>query len=293
MSISTSVILTNFWDANLLINQRFVMYDDQKNKVVYKINLASNKDNKPSNFSVHSIALRPPPKNPDNIECIDRLDFFCPTYNMLCRYKSDNNWEAYTADYLKLLKTRKKLIKLWFDSLKPNWIYFLCCWENTATGAHCHRELMYKSFCESSVFMKKVLPIYRHGERIYKKEITNFDYQIETSTLYGLSPAVSHAIFNSQPLRAQWSPSAEINYAPVVPITFGNTAFGNTAFGNATYGLSRAPETLLEYNPISPSSWGRDGDRPIIASGTVTGDISAVPIRNVPEESDDDNFPPR
>ena len=167
MSEKSLVILTNFWDANFLIDNRFILYNSNKEKTVYKVNLGQDKQ---TNFSVHSVALRPPKKIPEHLNKMDRLDFFCPTYDMLNKYKKDNDWESYKKDYIVLLKERQKNIREWFASLKPDWVYFLCCWENTATGAHCHRELIYNAFCQSKKAKDKIIPIYRHGEKIYKKE---------------------------------------------------------------------------------------------------------------------------
>jgi hypothetical protein len=159
------IVLTNFWDANALIDYGFLLHRIEGDDTVYKVNLVQN------NFSVYSIALSNPPlaKLP-HLGYMARLDFFCPTYDMLCRYKSDKDWRSYTKDYHKLLRNRKENLKDWMDTLVPNHVYFLCCWENTIGGAKCHRQLLYSKLLSSEIAMEKLLPIYRHGEKIYKEE---------------------------------------------------------------------------------------------------------------------------
>jgi hypothetical protein len=146
------------------------MLHDAKNGQVCKINFFKDDNNVPENFSVHSIALSHPEfKKEVNLKGIGRLDFFCPTYDMLKRYKANNDWEAYSKDFIKLIQKRKNTIKEWMDSLKPNWVYFLCCWEDTSGGAHCHRELIHKAFKDSKVASQKIISIFREGKKIYKK----------------------------------------------------------------------------------------------------------------------------
>lgn len=164
------VILTNFWDANLIIDYGFALFR-HKNNVLCKVNIHSKKG--VSNYSVHSIAISHPPLTKlENLEKMSRLDFFCPTYDMLVRYKKDSDWEKYTTDYGKLLKSRRSELKDWMDSLKPERVYILCCWENTSSKANCHRELIYKIFLSSEVAKKKIIPVYRHGNKIYKDKKT-------------------------------------------------------------------------------------------------------------------------
>jgi len=163
------VVLTNFWDANILIDYGFLLHVVNGSDKVYKVNLIN--DNGTKNYSVDSIALSHPPltKLP-HLDHLTRLDFFCPTYDMLCRYKKDGDWASYTKDYYALLKDRKNSLKEWVNSLESNHVYFLCCWENTISGSHCHRYLLYRKFISSEAAMKRILPIYRHGEKIYKEE---------------------------------------------------------------------------------------------------------------------------
>jgi hypothetical protein len=162
------VILTTFWDANFLIEYGYLLYKIPDTDVAYKVNFIPKKGD--SNFSVSSIALSSPPLDKiPNLMFMDRLDFFCPTYDMLCRYKSNKDWESYTKDYYSLLRDRKEKLQEWVTGIEPNHVYFLCCWENTIGGAHCHRELLYKRLISSKSANEKIIPVYRHGEKIYRK----------------------------------------------------------------------------------------------------------------------------
>ena len=159
------IVFTNFWDAEKIINQdHLVSYDE---KSFYKVRLYKD----PRNFTVKSIALAHP--NLDKLPTIKslngnsyslpRLDFFCPTYEMLMDYKQGGSWDDYTTQYRKILKDRKDPIVNWFESLIPGKIYILCCWENTSKGANCHRELIYDAFTQSKTLKDKALYIKRTG----------------------------------------------------------------------------------------------------------------------------------
>lgn len=177
MSDKPILIFTNFWDANSVIDFRFLLLHDVKKEELYRIHLLKNKSGVPENFSVHSIALSHPDLTRQaNMQSMNRLDFFCPTYDILKRYKGDNNWDAYRKDYTEIIKKRKNIIKDWASSLKPNWVYFLCCWEDTSHGAHCHREILHKAFSESKIMSQKMILVYRHGEKKYKKESNGNSY---------------------------------------------------------------------------------------------------------------------
>jgi len=159
------VILTNFFDADYLVSNGYMFYKPNSNKdVVYKINFLKDENNKPLNYTVDSIALASPPlaKLP-HIDNLKRIDCLCPTYNMLNDYKADKDWPRYTERYMELLKKRKPRIKEWLSSLVPNHVYFLCCWENTATGSNCHRKLYYDVLRKSKKAQEVMLPIYRNG----------------------------------------------------------------------------------------------------------------------------------
>ena len=171
-------VFTNFWDADTVIGNQFFLLNDSKRQKAYRINLRSTD---PKNYSVHSIALSHPDfsKKP-NLKNMDRIDCFCPTYDMLKRYKADNDWEAYTKGFIELIKKRKNDMKDWMESLATEHIYFLCCWENTTNGAHCHRDILYKAISESKTMTEKIIPIYRSGG--YKSSRPNTIIQNEEMT---------------------------------------------------------------------------------------------------------------
>ena len=138
------VIFTTFWEANKIISI-----------------LPSS-----SRFKVHAIALSMPPMNKlANIKGITRLDFFCPNWEILSKYKEDHNWESYTESFMKLMKGRNKEVIDWFKTLEPNYRYFLCCWENTQKGANCHRQLIYDALKKNEPLRSKYHLLYRHGNK--------------------------------------------------------------------------------------------------------------------------------
>ena len=154
------VLFTNFWDANNLLSKKHFLVD--VNGSIYRIRLEKDQ------YSIYSIALSHPPveKLPDiksQFGGFKRLDFFCPTYKLLMRYKNDKNWEWYTEDFNSLMKDRKSEIKDWIDSLVENHLYILCCWENTSRDSKCHRELIYKAITSSRKLKDKCFYVYRDG----------------------------------------------------------------------------------------------------------------------------------
>lgn len=77
----------------------------------------------------------------------DRLDFFCPTPEMLHYWKksgngadSDNVWARYTADFKLLIKERWAQIWEWLQSLSPEIDMTLLCHERT--DDRCHRKFV-------------------------------------------------------------------------------------------------------------------------------------------------------
>ena len=177
MTTKSLVILTNFWDANFVIDCGFTLFPCDKEKY-YKINF----DKKNKNYSVYSIALRHPEID-KKLSClggITTLDFFCPTYDMLKRYKEDGNWEFYTKDYLNLMRNRKEEVKEWIRSLTPNHVYLLCCWENTAFKAKCHRQLLFDAFNHSKLAQEKMILFYSHGEKKMRQAIEEGDPNTRT-----------------------------------------------------------------------------------------------------------------
>ena len=88
-------------------------------------------NDKPQNYEVVSIALSHPPlsritKIEEKFNPIKRLDFFCPTYDMLKDYKDGGDWIKYTDKYKTLLKSRKAQVFEWVESLSSDRIYILC-----------------------------------------------------------------------------------------------------------------------------------------------------------------------
>ena len=152
------VILTNFFDAEKLINDHAILCDNPIQIIKF------NSDR----LHVSSIALSHPKfdKLPNVYKYFEsRLDFFCPTYDLLLKYKADNDWEFYTKKYKKIIIDRKDRIKEWFCTLVPDHVYILCCWENTSGKSHCHRQLLHKAFMSSEVAKKYMISLYRHGKR--------------------------------------------------------------------------------------------------------------------------------
>lgn len=153
MNIKPIVVFTNFFDAKYVIEGGILLFKDNDNNIE-KFIIGGN-------VTMLSIAL----SKPTNLGC-ERLDFFCPTYEMLKRYKDDKNWDNYKKDYNNLLKKRRNEMRRWLMGLKNKHLYFLCCWENTINGANCHRQLIYDAMCKSKTALDKVIPIYRHGEKL-------------------------------------------------------------------------------------------------------------------------------
>jgi len=123
------ITFTTFWNANKVISM-----------------LPNN------NFRVHSIALSNPALDKlPNLKDMSRLDIFCPSWEILNKYKQDKNWEDYTKSFMELMHTRNKEVKEWLNSLSHGYRYFLCCWENTSKGSNCHRRLLYDAFKNSKL----------------------------------------------------------------------------------------------------------------------------------------------
>ena len=171
---------------------------------VYKFNflkkgtaLSARDISEPLNFTVNSIALVTPNRNKlknvvmgfDNLP-IERLDFLCPTYTMLNKYKSDKDWDAYTDKYMKLIVQRKDQIKGWIDGLEAGHIYILCCWEDTSKASKCHRQIVHECFLNSKSAMSKMLPILKNGNC---KEDICIDLPVPVEYM-GIDPAYGSSI---------------------------------------------------------------------------------------------------
>ena len=150
------VVLTSFWDADLLIHGKEFLFTYKD--CAYRVALEGN------NHTVYSIALSNPSFSKfKHIKNMEKLWFWCPTYNILRDYHEDKDWVRYTDRYKELLRERKEDIKQWINSLSPDHVYILCCWENTNKGAHCHRQIMHNALLNSKIAKEKLFPIYRDG----------------------------------------------------------------------------------------------------------------------------------
>lgn len=194
------LIFTTFWDVQSLI-ERFEQTHRlflEKGDNIYSF------DANMIEMSKNSIALR----QPEGMG-FDELPLFFPTYEMLRNYKQDKNWEVYSAKYFNLIKARKVQIKKWLDSIinpQPhtnriytNRIYFLACWENTATGANCHRKLLYDILGSSKYVNDGFLLIYRHGnelmrERCLKNKKNMAEYSSDND-LEGIGTVLGGTVF--------------------------------------------------------------------------------------------------
>jgi len=166
------IVLTSFWDAESIISDGYVLFD--YNGQTARINFI---DSPSKNFSVSSIALSHPDFNSKKMHNVEnsfdgRIDVFCPKWNMLKQYKEKTNdyeWSDYESDYYTILKKRSKEIRNWVDSLEPNHVYILCCWENTSVGVHCHREILYDAFSKSKTINDRAIVLFRDGKKKYKR----------------------------------------------------------------------------------------------------------------------------
>lgn len=140
--LKPTIIFTTFWDAAALSE---------------RLN--------PKTKSILSIAL----SNPPSWNAVQRLDFFCPSWEILKKYKEDEDWEDYTEKFRKLMKSNAKEVREWLGSLVAGNVYILCCWENTSKGANCHRRILYEALRKSK-FAKDFKFAYRHGNESAKKK---------------------------------------------------------------------------------------------------------------------------
>jgi len=154
------VIFTTFWDAAYLVDSKCVLFDWHGN--IKKLNLQS----EPCNFSVKSVALSHPSfEKISKLKGIfrgnrDRLDFFCPSYDLLHKYHKDKDWNYYIEKYKEIMRNNKKDIGDWISFLELNNIYILCCWEDTSGVAKCHRKIIYDTLKTSRIAKDKLILIY-------------------------------------------------------------------------------------------------------------------------------------
>jgi len=143
-----TVIFTTFWDAvkvqsngGFLCGKDVVRFQEAESNVI-------------------SVALAKP--KGCRFNKIPKLDFFCPSWEMLKAYKKNRDWDTYTKQYRDILIKEKHSIAQWVDSLE-NQVYILCCWENTVEGAKCHRSLIYDALRKSKRTKDVANYIYRYG----------------------------------------------------------------------------------------------------------------------------------
>jgi hypothetical protein len=136
-------VFTNFWQANYFLQKEITTIP----------------------FMIYSIALKNPSndKIPYIYENIPRLDFFCPTWEILQKYKQDNDWQSYTDAFMILMRERRSGVVAWLNNLEQGYSYYLCCWENTAEGANCHRKLLYDALKKNNKYSDAINLIYLHG----------------------------------------------------------------------------------------------------------------------------------
>jgi len=187
------VIFTSFWDANSILDASYALFKNEN--VFYKINFVSD----PCNYDIQSIALSHPKLEDRGLEHLStcgmqRIDVFCPTYDMLKRYKNDKDWDKYKVDYYNLMKQRRDRVKAWLESLQRDHIYVLCCWENTSKGANCHRRILFDMFNHFDSIKEKVFAIYRHGERKIRREVSQEGRTIFNETFGTATAPMSRGI---------------------------------------------------------------------------------------------------
>ena len=145
-----TIIFTTFWDALSVSDNGGVLHEENA--------IRFSRDE----CVILSVALAKP-KIPD-LNNVERLDFFCPSWNILKDYKKNRDWDIYTNEYRKILVQNKVEISEWVDSLEKK-VYFLCCWENTVSGANCHRRILYDALSSSKRTKDVANYIFRHGEK--------------------------------------------------------------------------------------------------------------------------------
>jgi len=150
-----TVIFTTFWDAQKILEKGVVVHKEvfEETNITTYIEL--------DNSEVCSIALSYP--KDVKFDEMFKLKFFCPTWDLLKKYKEDADWDYYVKKFMDLLSDRKTQVKNWVVDLDPTKVYILCCWENTSNGAHCHRQLIYEAFKKSEWAKGKMNLVYRHG----------------------------------------------------------------------------------------------------------------------------------
>jgi len=286
------LLFTNFWDAEDLIHcENFVFKNPHGSDDDIAI-LTFNRTPSHSNYSVLSIALSMPKcfkepfrDSPDPLGKIKRLDFLCPTYDILSDYKTDKDWEKYRSRFFVLLKKRKPEIKGWLESLFPGHIYMLCCWEDTSTGAHCHRDILYNAFKKSSWSRDRLFLFSRHGVKPRRERISSMEDR-----------RVPHAMVEAtSPLDA------------ADEFLYGTESFPSSTYGSSLSGITFTADSYNSVN-LSLNLASREGDTAVvrhydryqqnrpeeISSALNIMDDIAKPAKpdepDEPDEPDDEDF---
>lgn len=157
-----TVIFTSFWDANWLLGQGiFIEYVDDK-LVLFKRH----------QIQTYSIALYHPSLTKlKNIDKIGDLPYLAPSRELLTRYKNGQNWREYTKEYSQILKKASKPFRSFLESLPLGEVALLCCWEDTTSGSHCHRRIVYERCMRSKTAKSIASYVYRHGTSMRGAEV--------------------------------------------------------------------------------------------------------------------------
>jgi hypothetical protein len=159
------VVFTNFWDANILAQDKYLTFCCLKTGEKNKYCFVGLKD-----YSIYSIALGIPDSSKiPFLKDIFRIDHFCPTYDILMAYKEDKDWDKYKIKYRKLLVNRKEDIDDWINNLSDNKVYILCCWEVTSEKCNCHRKILFDALRSTKIWKDKAIWVYRHGGGKYSR----------------------------------------------------------------------------------------------------------------------------
>ena len=80
------IVFTSFWDAEKIVENGGFFVEEKS------VHFTSEE------VEVLSVALAQPKGFRHR-----KLDFFCPTWDILKSYRKDRNWETYTKEYQKIL----------------------------------------------------------------------------------------------------------------------------------------------------------------------------------------------
>ena len=271
-------IFTTFWDANAIIgNEYFIFVEGNK---LYRCRLSS-KNGKSLNYHVYSIALSHPPYKalPEikkQFGDMIRLNCFCPTYEILNKYKNDKDWDYYTKQYRNILKQRKDSIKDWMDSLNPDTLYFLCCWENTKGESKCHRQLLYEAFKKSPTLNEKAFFVYRHGDK--EESINKWNVFNLMEFPIGNSPSQES---NTSTLSNQF---VSINAGS--PITLGVSGFAEAAGLNVGDVVGTVESSTADGSLVISTA----GNGSNVFNELINNLFSATNMEEIEEEKDVEDF---